>query len=97
MLVGWGSETLRFLILLFLPIRHGAFSRNLRRLVPVCLKFVYFTGPILLEAELGGHPSHVWRAIIEGHNALAVGLVRCIGDTNPPMPRAIIGFHGMRG
>jgi hypothetical protein len=44
------------------------------------LKAVYFPSSTLLEAELGGHPSQVWRAIVEGRDALRIGLIRRIGD-----------------
>ncbi|KAK1606371.1 hypothetical protein QYE76_030044 [Lolium multiflorum] len=44
------------------------------------LKAVYFPSSTLLEAELGGHPSQVWRAIVEGRDALRIGLIRRIDD-----------------
>jgi hypothetical protein len=33
-----------------------------------------------MEAELGSSPSQVWRAIVEGRNVLALGLVKRIGS-----------------
>ena len=44
------------------------------------LKAVYYPTSDILGAELGSHPSQVWRAIIEGRDALQVGLIRRIGD-----------------
>ena len=34
----------------------------------------------LLEDELGPHPSQIWRAILDGHDILAQGVIRRIGD-----------------
>ena len=44
------------------------------------LKAVYYPSTTLLEAELGPHPSQVWRAIIDGRNVLNHGIIRRIGD-----------------
>jgi hypothetical protein len=44
------------------------------------LKAVYFPATDLLSAQLGSHPSQVWRAIIEGRDTLKLGLIRRIGD-----------------
>ena len=44
------------------------------------LKAVYFPECSLLQAELGAHPSQIWRAILEGRDILAQGMVRRIGD-----------------
>jgi hypothetical protein len=44
------------------------------------LKAFYFPKTDLLEAELGSDPSQVWRAILEGRDALKLGLIRRIGD-----------------
>jgi hypothetical protein len=33
-----------------------------------------------MDAELGSHPSQVWRAILEGRGALGLGLIKRIGD-----------------
>jgi hypothetical protein len=43
------------------------------------LKAVYFPGTDFLKAELGSHPSKVWRSIMEGKEVLAQGLIRRIG------------------
>jgi hypothetical protein len=44
------------------------------------LKAVYYPDADLLEAELGSHPSQVWRSLLEGRDALKLGLIRRIGD-----------------
>jgi hypothetical protein len=44
------------------------------------LKAAYFPSVDLLHAELGSHPSQVWRAILEGCDTLQLGLIRRIGD-----------------
>lgn len=44
------------------------------------LKAVYFPNCSLLEAELGSHPSQIWRAILDGRDILAQGIIRRIGD-----------------
>lgn len=40
------------------------------------LKSIYFPGSSLLEADLGPHPSQIWRALLDGRDILAQGLVR---------------------
>ena len=44
------------------------------------LKAVYFPEVSLLQAELGTHPSQIWRAILDGRDVMAQGVVRRIGD-----------------
>lgn len=43
------------------------------------LKAVYFPNGEFLDAELGSHPSQVWRTIVEGRDTLKTGLIRRIG------------------
>jgi hypothetical protein len=43
------------------------------------LKAVYYPQSEFLEATLGSSPSQVWRAIIEGRDAMRQGLIRRIG------------------
>ena len=43
------------------------------------LKVVYFPSNSLLNSELGTHPSQIWRAIIDGRNAVAQGIIKRIG------------------
>jgi hypothetical protein len=40
------------------------------------LKAVYYPGTDLLSAGLGNHPSQIWRAILEGRDAMKLGLIR---------------------
>lgn len=44
------------------------------------LKAVYYPSCEVLDAELGNHPSQIWRAIVQGKEVLKQGLVRRIGD-----------------
>ena len=44
------------------------------------LKAIYYPDVSLLQAELGSHPSQIWRAILDGRDVLAQGVVRRIGD-----------------
>jgi hypothetical protein len=44
------------------------------------LRAVYFPSGDILSAELGSHPSQIWRSILEGRNTLNIGLIRRIGD-----------------
>lgn len=43
------------------------------------LKAVYFPNDDFLAADLGSHPSQIWRSILEGRDTLKVGLIRRIG------------------
>jgi hypothetical protein len=43
------------------------------------LKAVYFPETNFLEATLGSSPSQIWRAIVEGRDVMAQGLIRRIG------------------
>ena len=44
------------------------------------LKVVYFPEVSILEAELGSHPSQIWRSILDGRGVLVQGIVKRIGD-----------------
>ena len=44
------------------------------------LKSIYYPSSDILDAELGGRPSQVWRAILEGRDILKQGLIRRIGN-----------------
>ena len=44
------------------------------------LKAVYFPDCSLLQAGLGSPPSQIWRAVLDGRDVLAHGLVCRIGD-----------------
>ena len=43
------------------------------------IKAKYFPTVSLLEADLGSNPSQIWRAILDGRDALSKGLIRRIG------------------
>lgn len=44
------------------------------------LKGLYFPNRTILNAEIGSHPSQIWRAVIEGRDILKLGLIRRIGN-----------------
>ena len=44
------------------------------------LRAAYYPGASILEAELGSHPSQIWKAILDGRDILAQGIIRRIGD-----------------
>ena len=44
------------------------------------LKSVYFPNSSILDANIGSHPSQVWRAILDGMYIMKQGLIRRIGD-----------------
>jgi hypothetical protein len=44
------------------------------------LKVVYFPSGDFMMAGLGSRPSQIWRAIIEGRDAMNIGLIRRIGN-----------------
>jgi hypothetical protein len=46
---------------------------------------VYFPSVDFMEAPLGSTPSQIWRALVEGRDAMKIGLIKRIGtgeDTN---------------
>lgn len=44
------------------------------------LKSVYYPEFSILEVTLGSHPSQMWRAMIEGRDALKLGLIKRTGN-----------------
>ena len=44
------------------------------------LKSVYFQNTTILDANLGSHPSQIWRALVEGRDTLKLGLIKRIGN-----------------
>lgn len=44
------------------------------------LKIIYYPNSSIVQANLGGHPSLIWMAIIEGRDTLKLGLIRRIGN-----------------
>lgn len=43
------------------------------------LKSIYYPECLLLDVELGSHPSQIWRAILNGRDIMAQGIIRRIG------------------
>ena len=46
----------------------------------IILKDAYFPETTLLEAQLGGRPSQIWRAVLDGRDMLKLGIIRRIGN-----------------
>jgi hypothetical protein len=44
------------------------------------LKVVYYLDSSIMDATLGSKPSQIWRAILDGRDVLALGLIHCICD-----------------
>jgi hypothetical protein len=44
------------------------------------LKSLYFPSCDLMQANLGNRPSQIWRAILEGREALNLGVFKRIGN-----------------
>ena len=44
------------------------------------LKSIYYPNSNILEAELGSHPSQVWRTIVQSRDTLKQGLIKRIGN-----------------
>ena len=51
---------------------------NPNSLSSLILKATYFPETGILEAELGAHPSQIWRAIIDGRDIMKQGIIRRI-------------------
>lgn len=49
------------------------------------LKAAYYPGCSVLEADLGVHPSQIWRAILDGRDIIKQGIIRRIGDGRTPI------------
>ncbi|KAK1602222.1 hypothetical protein QYE76_037526 [Lolium multiflorum] len=60
------------------------------------LKAVYYPNTDLLNANLGAHPSQIWRSILEGRDTMQQGLVRRIGAGNRQELGMRIACRGMR-
>jgi hypothetical protein len=43
------------------------------------LKAVYYPSMSFLESDLGAHPSQIWRAILDGRDVVAQGIIKRIG------------------
>ena len=44
------------------------------------LKAAYYPNSTIFEAEVGSHPSQIWRAIVDGRDILKLGAIMRIGD-----------------
>ena len=77
---GMGFRDLELFNLALLARQAWRLLENPNSLSAKLLKAVYFPGTSILHAQLGSHPSQVWRAIVEGRDVLVQGLIRRIGD-----------------
>ena len=76
---GMGFQDIELFNLALLARQGWRLIQNPDTLSARVLKAVYFPDSEFLKAELGSHPSKVWRAIMEGREVLAQGLIRRIG------------------
>ena len=76
---GLGFRDIELFNLAMLARQAWRILQNPEALSARILKAIYFPQADFLEAELGSHPSQVWRAIFEGRNAMKQCLIRRIG------------------
>jgi hypothetical protein len=76
---GMGFRDIELFNLALLARQAWRILQNPEALSSRILKAVYFPEVEFLEAQLGSSPSHVWRAIVEGRDAVKQGLIRRIG------------------
>jgi hypothetical protein len=76
---GLGFRDIELFKLAMLACQAWRILQNPDALSSRILKAIYFPNTDFLNATLGSHPSQVWRAMIEGRDAMKLGLVRRIG------------------
>ncbi|XP_071683223.1 uncharacterized protein [Lolium perenne] len=77
---GMGFRDIEIFNLAMLARQAWRILQNPAALSSRILKAVYHPSSDFLEASLGSHPSQVWRAIVEGRDAMKQGLIRRIGS-----------------
>ena len=77
---GLGFRELELFKLALLACRSWRIIQDPNSFSARILKAVYFPNSSILEARLGSHPSQIWRAIIDGRDVLAQGIMKRIGD-----------------
>jgi hypothetical protein len=76
---GMGFRDIELFNLALLARQAWRILQNPEALSARVLKAVYYPQCDFLDAELGPHPSQIWRAIVEGKDVLKRGLIRRIG------------------
>lgn len=76
---GLGFRDFEFFNLALLARHAWRILENPESLSARILKAMYYPNTDFLSAELGNHPSQIWRSIIDGRDTLKVGLIRRIG------------------
>lgn len=77
---GLGFQDFELFNLALLARQSCRILQTLQSLCARLLKAIYFPNSSILTAEVGTHPSQVWRSIIEGMDVLCQGLIRRIGN-----------------
>lgn len=77
---GLGFRELKLFNLALLAHQAWQILQSPESLCARLLKDVYFPDRTVLTAELGSHPSHIWRLIIEGRDLLKQGIIKRIGN-----------------
>lgn len=73
---GLGFRDFELFNLSLLACQAWRLLQNPESLCARLLKAVYFPNSSILSAELGNHPSQVWRAIVDGRDVLCQGLIK---------------------
>jgi hypothetical protein len=76
---GLGFRDIEIFNLALLACQAWRILENPESLSARILKSVYYPSIDFLEANLGTHPYQVWRALVEGRDAMKQGLIRRIG------------------
>ena len=77
---GLGFKDFELFNLAMLAKQAWCLLQNLDSLSARLLKSIYYPNSNILEANLGGHPSQTWRAIMEGRDILKQGIIKCVGN-----------------
>jgi hypothetical protein len=70
-----GKEVLIKLVSQAIPMFSMSFLSS-RVVCARILKVAYFTNGDLMKASLGSRPSYIWRAVLEGQDALKIGMIK---------------------
>jgi hypothetical protein len=70
-----GFRDIEIFILALLAWQAKRILQNLDTLSALFFKAVYFLEGDFLEAQIGSHPSSIWRSVIDGRDSLKQGLI----------------------
>ena len=76
---GMGFRNLEIFNLALLARQVWRIQNDTESLSARILKSIYHPDCSLLDAELGTHPSQIWRAILDGRDIMSQGIIRRIG------------------